>query len=730
MNLSRSLLLVLLVLIASPSLAVEGMWQPHQLQQLAGQLEELGLEIEPGRLSDLTEHPMNAVISLGGCTASFVSPNGLVVTNYHCAYGAIQYNSRADANLEETGFLAAGLTDELPAGPGRRILVTVEVEDVTEKMASGLEELGGRARYQQLEDREKLLVAACEEDPGHRCNVSSFHGGLQYYLTKQLEIRDVRLSYAPAGAIGQYGGDIDNWIWPRHTGDFAFYRAYVGPDGKPADYSEDNVPYRPKHHLKVSAEGLQPDSFVMVVGYPGRTNRYRTATEVAEAIGWSYPTRKARLDRSLAILERATADSPDAAIKYAGMSAGLNNATKNYAGLLEGFSKSGSVERKQHREQELRSWIESDPQRAKRYLPTLDALAELIVEQRANRERNLYYGGARRAALLSTAARLYRLSVEKQKPDADREPGYQERDSRRIKSRLERLERSFAPEVDRALWRNAILEYAEISPDQHVAEFDEWFSIGTGQEASVDVEKLDARLDEMYAATKLGELEQRLAWLDASPKKFEKSDDPFIRLAVKLYDNDRQREEQNEEVGGQLNLLRSRYMSVMIDFLDSQGRPVYPDANGTLRVSFGTVQGYSPRDASSYTPFTTLRGILEKDTGEHPFNSPPAQLEAIRARSFGRYHDERLDSVSVNFLSDLDTTGGNSGSATLNAKAELVGLLFDGNWESIIADWDFIPEITRSIHVDARYMLWVMTQVDGAHHLVREMGLPVDQPAE
>jgi hypothetical protein len=717
---ASSLIFVLLLAAGlTPAIADEGMWQTHQLPELGGDLKSLGLKIDPGKLTDLTDYPMNAVISLGGCTASFVSPEGLVVTNHHCAYGTIQYNSTADNNLLQNGFLAAERGDELPARPGTRVMVTVAVEEVTEKIRGKLsEKLTGAERYQAIEDRQKKLVASCEKDEGHRCRVASFYGGLQYYLVKRLEIRDVRLVYAPAAGIGNYGGDIDNWMWPRHTGDYSFYRAYVGKDGKPADRSEENVPYRPKHHLKVSSEGLRDGDFVMVVGYPAGTNRYRLASEVENSFSWYYPTRGKLLREWLEIINEQTAERPDAAIKYAGTVASINNTTKNYEGLLDGFSKSGMLEGKRRQEAGLRGWL------AERGAGAMDELEKLIAERNGKRERRLYYSSMmRRAALLNAARRLYRLSEEKGKPDAEREPGFQERDLRRIEERLTRIDRSFDPAVDRASWRQFIVNYASIPPSQHVAPFDEWFGI-TGN--IVNEDKLDSVLEKMYAGTELGDLENRLAWMEAKPEEFKSSKDPFIKLAVRLYEGDMQREEEDEEAGGRFNLLRSRYMNDLIAYRESLGRPLYPDANGTLRVTYGTVQGYSPRDAVFYTPFTTVRGVVEKDTGERPFDAPPALLQAIGEKRFGKYADDKLGSVVIDFLSNVDTTGGNSGSPTLNGKGELVGLLFDGVFESIIADWAFEPESSRSIHADIRYVLWIMEQVDHADHLLREMGLRRD----
>jgi hypothetical protein len=699
------------------------------MPEIATRLAQAGLEIPAESLSDLTRYPMNAVISLGGCTASFVSPDGLVVTNHHCAYRSIQYNSTEDRNLMETGFLADGRGEELFAGPGSRILVTVSAEDVTPKILGGLaDDLAGYERYQAIETREKQLVAQCEEDAGHRCRVSAFYGGLQYVLIKQLEIRDVRLVYAPADGVGNYGGDVDNWMWPRHTGDFSFYRAYVGPQGEPADHDAANVPYRPKHYLRVASRGLKRGDFVMVAGYPGRTNRYRLADEVESAFEWTYPERSEAFRKWLDVIETETADDAEARIKYAGRVSGLNNALKNYQGMMESYAKSDVVERKRALEQALGEWIRADATRQARYGTALAQLQQLVKRDLAQRERELYYEFlARRSDLYSAARTMYRLSRERQKPDAEREPGYQDRDVQRIRERMTRMDRTFDPDVDRAAWRTALTAYAATAPSQHVEEFDAWFGFaGT----SVDEAALDGRLDEMYGKTGLADAETRMAWLDAEPDEFRKSDDPFIRLAVAVYDRDLQLEREEKELAGEFDVARPLYMESLIAFRKSQDRTVYPDANGTLRVTYGHVEGYSPRDAVYYEPFTTVAGILEKDTGVDPFDAPRGLLEAIEKRRFDGYADGSIGSVPVDFLSDVDTTGGNSGSPTLNARGELVGLLFDGTYESIIADWDFLPEVTRSIHVDIRYALWVMDNVDGADALVEEMGVRTESTAE
>ncbi|ANM30312.1 dipeptidyl-peptidase 7 [Acidobacteria bacterium Mor1] len=711
-------LLLLSIFVCLPAMSDEGMWMPIQLPEIEDELRATGLEIDPASLSKLTEHPMAAVVDLGGCSASFVSPNGLIVTNHHCVYGSLQYLSTPEKNLLQDGFLAGDLDEELPIGPGSRVRVTVDVTDVTKKVRKGLDELDGAERYDRIERRRKEMVAACEEDDGHRCRLFSFYGGLQYYLVKQLELRDVRMVYAPALWIGRFGGDIDNWMWPRHTGDFSFYRAYVGADGKPADHAESNVPYKPKHFLKTSPEGVEDGGFVMVTGYPGSTGRYRLAAEVENTFTWSYPMRRKSFDRRLEIIEEHTKDRPDAKIKYASMVGGIQNANKNTQGMLDGYARSNMLERRRALEKELQAWIESSPEIRKKHESSLRDLEALIKEQQSTRERDRLLVALSRSTLASTAGTLYRMSREKELDDIDREPSYQERNWPRIKARMQRMDRRFDPRVDRALWHDAIVQYMELPADQRVPEFDKFLKLGKG------VDGLEARLEKMYEKTRLDEQDHRLELLEATPKQLEASEDPFIQLAVALYDFRRAREAKQEAISGEFNALRPAYMETMLEFLRSKGRAVYPDANSSLRVTYGTVKGYSPRDGIVYEPFTRLEGIAEKFTGEEPFAPPAKQMELIDEGHHGRFSLDSIESVPVNFLSTVDTTGGNSGSPTLNSKAELIGLLFDGTYDSINSDWDFDERTTRAIHVDVRYMLWVMEHVDNAHHLLVELGVP------
>ena len=659
---------------------------------------------------------MGAIVQLQGCSGSFVSDEGLVVTNHHCARGSVQYNSTAENNYLENGFLAKTKGEELPAAPGSRVYVTTAISDVTARVRDGIDTLSPNDRYDTVDQRVKDITAECEAEAGYRCLVASFYGGKEYTLIKRLEVKDVRLVYAPADSIGKYGGDIDNWMWPRHTGDFSFYRAYVAPDGSSAEYSEDNVPYRPEHHLKVSAAGLDDGDFVMAAGYPGSTNRYTRLGEVKNTFEWTYPTFVTLLNDWIDTIEAAAPEGSDARVKYESRLAGLNNYEKNLRGQIDGARRVGLVDRRRAREAALDEWISADRSR-RDYGKAIAALDTLSEESAAAARSQFWYGNASRPQLLGAAQRLYRLAKEKEKPNAERESGYQDRDMAFFRQGLQALDRRYDASVDKAEWLLFLNGYLAQPEAERVAVFDE----ALGLDGTDDAKQIGAIVDGYYAGTTLGDSETRLALMEATPAELEASEDPFMQLAVALYEYERALEQEGEERAGRSLVLRPAYMDAITQWQQSQGIATYPDANSTLRVTYGKVLGGSPRDGMAYMPFTTLEGITEKDTGEDPFNAPARQLEEIRAKDYGDYALDSIGSVPVNFLSDLDSTGGNSGSATLNARAELVGLLFDGTFESVNSDWDFDPRTTRTIHVDTRYMLWVMDKIDGAQNLIEEM---------
>ena len=700
--------------------AGEGMWVPQQLPEIAGPLKKAGLKLDPKQLADLTGNPMGAVVSLGGCTASFVSPQGLVVTNHHCAAGAIQLNSTAENNLLVKGFNAATTADEVSAGPNARIFVLDEITDVTDKVKAAIAAAPGPLeRTRAVEDLEKSLVAACEADAGYRCRLYSFMGGNTYRLFKNIEIKDVRLAYAPPGSVGNYGGEIDNWMWPRHTGDFSFYRAYVGKDGKPAAYSKDNVPFKPKHWLKIADKPLREGDFVMVAGYPGSTARYALAADFDATSTWTYPTVTKRFKELVAMVNAAGEKNPDIAVKYAAAMQGWENTLKNYDGQMEGFARMGAAGIKREREQAVLDWLKSRGAEGAQALAAHAALVKLGDDSRKTRERDSVIGNVG-GALGNSALTLYRLAVEREKPDAQRESGFQQRDLPGIEGGVKQMERRYVAEMDRQIQRYWLMHYIALPADQRIAAIDAW--IGGN-----DAKAVDAALDRINAS-KLGSLDERMKWLSADRKAFEASTDPAIQYAVAMLPTSLKLEQERKLRAGETIVPRATFLQAVADYNKAQGKAVYPDANSSLRITFGNVMGYTkPGSSKAEDAFTTLEQVALKATGKDPFDAPQVQLDAIKAKKYAGLADAKLKTVPVNFLSDLDITGGNSGSPVLDAHGKLVGLAFDGNWESVASNWVFDPTVTRMISVDQRYMRWIMQEVMPAPQLLREMGVAPKQ---
>lgn len=726
------------VLTAFGAFADEGQWQPHQIKKLQHEFDRIGMQLSAEQVSSLDKYPLNAVVGLGGCSASFVSPNGLVVTNHHCAYGAIANNSTPENNLIKKGFLAKTMSEELSGGPRQRVYITEEVTDVTDKVVAELGELTGKARFDAIANKRKALVKACETSDDYRCSVRSFHHGMEYFLLKQLMIKDVRLVYAPPDSLGNFGGDIDNFEYPRHVADFTFIRAYVDKDGKSANYSKDNVPFKPKSYLTVNGNGVKKGDGVILAGYPGSTSRYKLASEIDFAGSWSYPAQVAMYNKTLDTIALATKGKPALDVMYSSTVKSINNRMKKRMGLMDGFKATDIHGIKLKQEQDLLNWIAKDNSRAQ-YSLTHGELSALIEKNQASAKQGFYANYAASSSLLSAASRLYRLAIESEKPDSERESGYQARDINRIKSGLKRLKTRFDAGVDQQLWQTYISEYLSQGDSVRVAAFDK----ALGLTSDMTDAQINDVLAKFYAGSQLADYDTRLNWVGKSVQDFQQSDDAFIKLAVALYDSNMKREAQRKEMAGQLAQVRPEYMKAIIAFNRSLGKPVYPDANGTLRVTFGTVDGYPAADGVYKTPFTSLEGLAAKATGEFPFDAPAPLIKAINDRDYGNYaqkyvekqfpskwhcklfgcHEKILNefnSVPVNFLSSADTTGGNSGSPVMNARGELVGLNFDSTYESITKDWYFNQRITRAIHVDVRYMLWLMEHY-GADNLIEEM---------
>jgi hypothetical protein len=707
--------LVLVFGLALFAWADEGMWMPHQMKDL--DLKVRGLQMNPDELyrTDGTGL-MSAVVSLGGGTGAFVSKDGLILTNHHVAFGAIQRASTKENDYIQNGFLARSRAEEIQA-LGTTAAVLLGYDDVTDKIFEKVKpDMTYLQTYYAIEKAQKELISLAEkEGQDLRATVASMYSGNTYYLFKFKRIKDVRLVYAPPQDLGNFGGEVDNWMWPRHTCDFSFLRAYVSKDGKGADYSPENVPYRPKSVLKISLEGVKEGDFTFVMGYPGRTFRNYTLSEVK----FEKDTLVRRTDQyqdTSAFLEKAGRGNREVEIKYASLLRGLYNSLKNYQAKLEDMDKIDLFGRKAVQENEFLAWAGQDPSKQKRYgeiLARIEAFMKKYAEFSSRDDSVSVLTRFAGPTLLSQAYLICRTVEERQKPDGEREPAYQERELPDIRQRIRLAERGYHPATDAALFKYQLKKLFDLPHSQIPAAFKEVAS-------RKSAEAVDEYVDRLYRKTILTTPERRLELLDLEPAELAKLQDPLIGLAAELEKEMKSLREEGKALRQERSDLKKIYEEALL--LRSEGK-FAPDANGTIRFTYGPVEGYSPRDAVTYLPLTTLRGVMDKETGEFPFRVPEKLKALYRARDFGRYRDERLDDVACCFLNTTNVTGGNSGSPALNARGEQVGIIFDMTYESVIGDYFVVPELQRSISVDIRYVLFVTDKFSGAGHIIKELGL-------
>jgi hypothetical protein len=709
-----------LVAFAATLAAAEGMFPPERIAPfVAAEIKAMGCRFEPEAIWRPGQECLAmAVVNLGGGTGSFVSADGLIITNHHVAYGAVQSLSTPEHNYIRDGFLAGGREREIPA-PGYSVRIMTGFEDVTARFTPAMRpRISPEKRYHLVERISKELISKGEKAPGSECAVARFYGGRQFYLVTYFKIKDMRVVYVPARSIGEFGGEVDNWMWPRHTGDFSFLRAYVGPDGRPTDYAPGNVPYRPRHYFPIAKMPLRPGDFTMILGFPGTTKRWQPAAETGNDVQAIYPERIALLSRYIEVLENASAADEGVKIKNAGVLKGLYNSIKNNRGLLAGLLRGQVYERKRAREKELAALIEARPGLQKKYGRLLAGIECLAAKERETASLGTIIGWMTRGCrLLDWALTLNNWGREKAKKDMDRMPGYMERDIAIKKERLPVSQRNFDPATDRAVFAFFLEKLLAADRSGYFKKLALEVERCAGRDRG---EKIGAFIDFLYKGTRLGDLDFKMRMFAASAKAMAAANDPFLALAAKIQPElDAFNRRRNAIAGGWL-AWRPLYVEAMMTLRPDE--IAYPDANSTLRFSFGRVEGYSPRDAVLYAPFTTLAGVLAKNRGEFPFDLGAKFVAAAQGEGRGRYGDMVLGDVPVNFLTSNDSTGGNSGSPVLNAGGELVGVLFDGNYESLASDYLYQPGITRSIHVDIRYVLFVADQVDRADAVLRELG--------
>ena len=693
-------------------IADEGMWEPYQMKSLQKELRASGFEGDVSNVSDLFKHPMSAIVSLGGCSAAFVSDKGLIATNYHCIERSfLQFNSNAETDLFKTGFVARSMDEEKRSAPGSRVYVTLESTDITKEVLNGLnDETQNIDRAKIIEDNKKIIIKECETSDDIECRVRSFFSGETYKLEKVLKIKDVRLVYAPPSYIGEYGGEIDNWMYPRHTGDFALLRAYIAKDGSSKEFDKKNIPYQSDSFLKISAKGIEDGDFVMVVGYPGRTNRTITFNEIKWDIEVGFNEYVKYLKRGIELIDENTNSSDGSSLKYRGSKSGYENYYKKISGQIDGAKNFKLIESENIKWQNFLDYVENKSSKTDKSF--FYELIDLIDQEQQKAISRRYYGSS---SLISQAKRIYRNAFEREKADSERKPGYQERDQERITNRIKRLDYSFDYRVDQAIFLDRLLTYKTFDASLRRPTYSNLLGLDKSEKIIL------SKVDEIYS-TKYKTSKNFLQMMNMSLNELNKSNDPLIIFAKETFEESLKYEKEFEEIGAKRQLLKSKFIKLLKQYYESLDKQMYADANGTLRVTYGNVAGVSLKDGMIYEPFTRLEGIVQKHTGVEPFNASNKLLDLIKDKDYGKYAYEPINSVPVNFLATLDITNGNSGSATINSKFELVGLAFDGMLETIIADYKHIPD-ARTISVDSRYFLWTLEKLEKADNILEELSI-------
>lgn len=703
------IVVILLALPVAHLQSEEGMFPVSDIAAL--NLMEKGLKISPADIYNPDGICLvDGICRVNGCTGSFVSPAGLIITNHHCAYRAIQNASTADNDLLVNGFSAADRAAEIPS-PGYVVRITESYGDVSQKVLSVVKpEMTFTERTRAIERRRKEIEKQAEAaNPAIRAEVAEMFAGKTYVLFEYTFIRDVRLVFAPPSSVGNFGGDVDNWEWPRHTGDFSFMRAYVAADGSSAEYSPDNVPYQPKKHIQVDPRGVAANDFVFLLGYPGRTARHKTAAFLAYEEDVRLPFIVDLYQWQIALMEEMGLEDRAVALQHSSRMRSLANVEKRSRGQLKGLKRAQITAGRAAEEAQLQSFIESDPQRFQKYGTVLNEIAggysgmgetadyELTISNLNNASRALYF-----------AWLIYDAALESQKPDLERESAYMDRNVARTVQRLKLAAKDWHPETDQAMLQGMIERLSRVT---------------FPADAVVDKEALLAdlkALSENVVTAKWNDPDFLETLLAQSPDQLSKSDDPFIQVMAKLHPEYARLRDLGKQRSGKMDKLYGSLIEVKQEFLKTQ---FVPDANGTLRMTFGRVEGYSPEDAVIKTPITTLSGVIDKTTGVAPFETPQRVAELYAAKDFGNFALPGKEDLAVAILYSTDTTGGNSGSPILNAEGNLVGVNFDRAFEATINDFAWNQSYSRSIGVDIRYALWITGKVFGADHLLKEMGV-------
>ncbi|MBP5546910.1 MAG: S46 family peptidase [Bacteroidales bacterium] len=697
--------IIAVAMLAMPARADEGMWIPMLLQRNEAAMQKAGMHISAQDIYDINHASLKDAVLLfgGGCTGEFVSNEGLLLTNHHCGYSYIVQHSTVAHDYLTNGFWAMNRGQEIPC-PGLTVTRLVRMEDVTARILEGVtDQTSEQDRERIVEKNIARLCAEAVKGTHYKAVIKPFYYGNQYFMYVNEVFTDVRLVGAPPSNIGKFGGDTDNWMWPRHTGDFSMFRVYVGKDNKPADYSADNVPYTPLKHMEISLKGVEEGDFTFVFGYPGTTRRYVTHDAVDLAANVENPVRIALRDIRLAHYNAAMQKSPAQRLKYASRVASIANGWKKWQGESLGIERLRGVEQKIEQEEAFQRWAQDKPQ----YRDVLDQLEQNYATLREVELEWTYFNEALMASdFMNRALRLWRIANAPNDSTA----------AVLAASLLASSENYFADfdlhsPVDEAIFVETFAYMWEHGFAPFVKEND-----------GVAVEKM---LEKVYGKSALNDSKKLRKLLEKKPSKLREAaaEDPAVQLFEQAYNfcyNAEKRATYTEADDNIQRLMRTYIKGMMEQYPDSN---FFPDANLTLRVAYGHVQGFKPKDAVYYTPYSTIEGIMEKENPDvYDYRVEPKLKELWQKKDYGQYANKNGE-LPVAFIATNHTTGGNSGSPVLNADGQLVGINFDRCWEGTMSDLLFDPAYCRNISLDIRYCLFIIDKFAGARHLVDEMTL-------